>query len=139
MRVLPSLVLATTTLLSLSTFPLQRCAAQDETPLYENDSPKNYPINTGAISDSTATAADIIKSLFSEQTRDILIRKVAEDLYEVYANNLLVEKFANTTASIGTLTAVASDTLTFTPTGRPALTCPLKQENWFGPCRASAS
>jgi len=58
-----------------------------------------------------------------------------DDITEVYSNGNLIENIVQGIGSTGIIGAVESESVRFTPTGRPELTCPQKGDGWFGPCR----
>lgn len=126
--------------ISCLSLPALAAYAQDDTPVYENDNPSLYPNNTAALSGADSSqVANILKSLNVNGAADIMIKKTANDLWEIYAKNAQVEKFQGTTASVGTLEGETSSYLQFTLNGRPSLRCPYQQDNWYGPCQANAS
>jgi hypothetical protein len=120
--------------------PTLAAHAEDEPPVYENDSSSLYPNNTAPLSGSEISqVTNILKSFQVDAAADIMIKKTADSLWEIYAKNAQVEKFQGTTASVGTLTEETSSYLEFTLNGRPSLRCPYQKDNWYGPCQANVS
>ena len=60
---------------------------------------------------------------------------VRDEITEVYSSGNLVENVVQRIGSTGVVTSIESESVRFTPAGRPELTCPRREDGWFGPCR----
>lgn len=116
--------------------------AEDSTPWYENEQNVPYPDNTTALQDSSDNAVEILHGTSDDKASALqgeIMLKIREDIAEVYSNGNLVEQIVKGVGSTGIVTSIQAENVRFIPTGRPELTCPPKDNGWFGPCSVEQS
>ena len=113
------------------------CYAEESVPWYENEQSVPYPDNTAALQESNDNAVEILHGTSDNSSSALqgeIMLKVREDIAEVYSNGNLVEQIVKGVGSTGVVTSIQAENVRFMPTGRPELTCPPKDNGWFGPC-----